>query len=100
MKIDMAHQSNHWQPRLTAFAAQLTQREGYHSVKDLCEFLLREHWVDSHQVVQYLHDYLAVSRKHLAFHTKWAALSNMKNLASYDQLEIEKVQELLEVLAA
>ena len=84
---------------MKAFAARLARQEGYASVKDLCGFLLRERsWSDLAQVLEYLHDYNEVSRKHLAFHSKWAQLKNMGSVSAYDRREIEKVSELIHVL--
>lgn len=98
--LDMSGDVHQWRQRVTAFASRLDEQQRSHSVKDLCDFLLRERWTDRDQVVHYLHDYLAVSHAHLQFHVKWAALSNMQSLAAHDRREIEKVEELLEALAA
>ncbi len=47
----------------------------------------------------YLRDYLSVSRSHLNFHRKWEKIPNMPNIADYDEREIAKVDELIQLLS-
>lgn len=47
----------------------------------------------------YLRDYLAVSECHRDFHLKWEKIPNMRNIADYDQKEIDNVRQLIQFLS-
>ncbi len=89
-----------WRTALTEFRAHLEQEEGLYSVKDLCDGLLHHFGLETHEeVVAYLRGYLAVSQSHRDFHRKWEKIPNMHNIADYDEKEIAKVQELIQLLS-
>ncbi len=89
-----------WRTVVIEFSGHVQMQEGFHSVKDLCNVLLDQFQLETHkEVVTYLRDYLAVSQSHLQFHRKWEKIPNMRNIASYDQKEIAKVQELIQLLS-
>lgn len=98
--VDSGRTPAAWRNVVAAFAQQLTARDGFSSVKDLCRFLLEEtEWRDGREVIEYLRDYQSVSSAQHKFHSKWLSLRNMENIAAYDLHESEKVGELIEALS-
>jgi hypothetical protein len=89
-----------WRTLVTKFSEHIHGQEGLHSVKDLCNGLLHEFHLETHEeVMAYLRDYLSVSRSHLNFHRKWEKIPNRPNIADYDEKEIAKVDELIQLLS-
>ena len=89
-----------WRATLLKFQTHLKQEQGLHSVKDLCEGLLHQFGLKTREeVIEYLHDYLAISQYHRDFHSKWKKIPNMRNIADYDQKEIDNVQQLILLLS-
>lgn len=101
MNKDQISQGQDWQTVVENFSASLEKEPTkFYSVKNLCQFLLREQWSGKDQILGYLQDYCSVSDSRLSFHKKWLHLTNMENLAAYDKREIEKIHELMDLLEA
>ena len=89
-----------WHAVVKEFLERIQGQEGLYSVKDLCNGLLQEFHLETHEeVMSYLRDYLSVSQSHLNFHRKWEKIPNMRNVADYDEKEIAKVEELIQQLS-
>jgi hypothetical protein len=89
-----------WRTVILQFQKALAQEQGLHSVKDLCNGLLHQFKLKTYEeIMAYLQDYVAVSQSHLKFHRKWEKIPNMGNSADYDEKEIAKVEELMQLLS-
>ena len=89
-----------WRTVVLAFSEDLQTEGGLHGVKDLCNDLLHRFPLETNEeIVSYLSDYVTVSQSHLKFHSAWAKIPNMRNLADHDEKEIAKLQELIQLLS-
>ncbi len=90
-----------WQTIVRDYQTVLGSEKGLHSVKNVCELLLKEAaFNSSEKVIDFLNDYHSISLKHETFHRKWRTVSHLKDIADYDLLEAEKIRLLLEKLKA
>lgn len=93
-----------WEDKIKQFYADLNQKSGFHSVKDLCRGILEapraSFWEDKEEskVVEWIKDWLEVSECRLKFHNKWIEIHNMPNIVNYEKQEIDKIKELLNLL--
>lgn len=93
-----------WKNKIRQFYNTLNQKEGLHSVKDLCRSFLEgpyaSFWKDqeAEKVIKYIGDWLDASQYKFEFHNKWIEMPNMNTIASYDEQEINKAKELLGLL--
>jgi hypothetical protein len=95
---------NIWRNKIEKFYNNLSQENGLHSVKDLCKIFLEDphasFWENKNEseVVEYIKDWLDVSESKLSFHKKWIGMLNMNNIINYDEQEIGRTKELLDLL--
>ena len=90
-----------WRDLIKSFYDNLNANDGYHSVKDLCSFLLIEPaFTGKDGAIRYLADYRKVAECHREFHQRWRHLQNMESTARYDELEIGKVDEMITALSS
>lgn len=94
----MATISSDWQTLLADFERALEKRGGFHGLRDLCHFMMDEHWDDGPQVLEFLTGYLTVLEAKMRFHERWSEKRQLKRVAEFERRDYEELQGFIQQL--